>query len=279
MSRKRLCVLVLPVILCLQGYAQDTVKLEYKWKQDQLLRYKVSNELIDGTGGFMGDMQLAGVVRIRTVKVLPDGGAELRIAYESGTLTAMSKTEEFAKRLQPLTFTMSKAGVIKDLAKLLDGDKGTVTVTGRIEGGTSSASTDAYGFVLEALSNAFPTKELKVGDTWTQLMDFASIMEKPIVAQCKLNELNAKDGDHNVVRFVRHASVEEMGADEGGALTEKVSTNSAVSFSAEHGFTTRVDSEHDLHMTIGGGDGLSGTFDIKLKDKAQLELLSVEESS
>jgi len=151
--------------------ALGSVRLEYKFTPGEVMRYKVHQTTSSAFGAALGSGSdvIDGILRFRVLKTLPNGDAEIRAAYEKGTLQAMGENKNIsADFVQPLTFQISKNGIIRNADKLFE-TTGNIKVehAEKSELGTSTSSTsvNVYQFV-DMIFDEYPDRELKIGDSW-----------------------------------------------------------------------------------------------------------------
>lgn len=138
--------------------------LRYKFTAGELLRYNLKM-LMNMSMNISGQaktfpMTTTGVYRMRTVKVLPNGDAEIRAAAES--MKCCMNGQELpikASQLPVVSAVMSPRGEWRDV---------------KIEGGDAMMNGNPLGGMsgMQSTSPVFPEKGLKVGDSWTQEMPF-----------------------------------------------------------------------------------------------------------
>lgn len=125
--------LISALIMCLllgaisAAFGQDAVKLELKFTPGELLRYKM-------VGSVNVDMQIdmpnapqmptipiqvVGVVRQRTKRVLPNGDAEIAAAVESMKMIMGNEAKEFpVNQIPVITMVISRNGTVKSVQGL-----------------------------------------------------------------------------------------------------------------------------------------------------------------
>jgi len=184
-------------VLAGQAFGQETVRLEYKFKQGELLRYKMvmsatinmQMSMPDGSSGQMPSipMQMVGVMRQRTRKVLPNGDAEVAYAFESMKVTVGDMTQQSpTEKIPVITMVISKNGVPKSIQGLekLGGQSGYTQFI-------SPETLGQYG--------ALPEGDLKVGDTWSQDVPFP--IGGRLQMSGKLLSTDTKLGSYTVATF------------------------------------------------------------------------------
>jgi len=230
-----------------QAFGQDTVKLEYKFKQGELLRYKMIMNMtmqMSGIGGEEAEVpamsaQTVAVTRQRTKKVLPNGDAEVTSAVESMKMTMGDKTQELPVDKMPVvTMVISKNGTVKSIKGLDD-----------------KMPTMFGGMDLSALGQlgGLPEGEVKVGDTWSQDVPFPT-GGWSLQVSGELLSTDTKLGKYKVATFKLNiggdvsseipipASSDETSSTGGNmAITGTTSGDATVYFSCEKGQIIRTE--------------------------------------
>ena len=243
------------LMLAAQAFCQDTVKLEYKYTPNELLRYKMvisaNLQLAVPNGQAMTiPMRMVGLVKQRTKRVLPDGSAELAVAFESMRAQVGDQIHEMpAKQVPVMTIVVSKSGQIQK---------------------ASCPGMDSAGLMTQQMLNTggfghyavLPTTDLRVGDTWSQ-----DIPEMPGIGSVretgKLISTNSKVGKYKTAAF-RQSVGGNLNLDSGSALPLRGSPpippgmkmngaflgDGTVYFSVERGQLIRTDGRLDLQVNV-----------------------------
>jgi hypothetical protein len=251
---KRIAILLsLCLVFCAQAYCQDTVKLQYKFTPGELLRYKIvfdANLQLDApsTGKSLTiPIRMSAVYRQRTKRILPDGNAELNVAFESMRMQLGNEARDLpVKQIPVVTMVMAKTGQIQSAG---------ATVNGIM----ANQMLGANGFGQSLL----PDAELMVGDSWTQ-----QIPEIPGVGKFQtrgtLVSSNMKLGKYSVAA-IKESIGGNLNLD--SALAQSFQGTSAqlppgmkmdgaflgdgtVYFSAERGQLIRTDGQVDVQVNV-----------------------------
>lgn len=238
--------------------ARDTVKLEYKFKPNELLRYKMvmnMNMTLD-MPGFEQTMlpntaiQMVAVYRQRTKRVLANGDAEITAAVESIKMTMGGKTESIpADKIPVMTFVMSKNGVVKSMSGL---EKMAAQF-----GGMQFVNPSAMGQY-----GALPEGELSVGDTWSQEIPFPlgegklNVTGKILSTDTKLGKytvaaIKQNMGGHVAYSMTIPASPGQTAPASGSVNAKgKFLGDAVVYFSQEKGQMIRTDGNLTMQMSM-----------------------------
>ena len=269
-----------------QAFGQDAVRLEYKFRPGELLRYKVVMNMKmdmqmsapDASSVQMPPMrmQAVGIMRQRTKRVLPNGDAEVASAVESMKMTMGDKTEAMpAKKMPVTTMVISKNGVLKSVQGL---DK----VYNQF-GGMQFFSPESFGQFA-----GFPEGELKAGDTWTQDIPFP-MGGGSLRVSGKFLSANTKLGSYTVATLEQNAGGDISFDIPVPAPNSEASSTAAnmgakgaflgdakVYFSVEKGLMVRTDGKANIQMKMdfsGGPDGQQGAMNIGIDVNFQMFLL------
>lgn len=172
--------------------ASDSIALRYKFAKGQFYRYRFSNKCqFSGEGIPSRAIELSGVLRIRVIKVLPDGGAQIRVAVESceasgGTIPMTVN----ANKILPVLVTVSPDGTVKDRCSILKG-RNTKLVAGDSSFYATEDDLFEPGFCM--LSAPLPDGKVKAGDTWKKSVEGVDSQE-PLVADCRLVDVSTQQG-------------------------------------------------------------------------------------
>jgi hypothetical protein len=168
------------------------VKLEYKYKVNELRRYKMVMDAMINIKGDLPNMsqippisfKYVSVIRYRTKSVLANGDAQIVMAIESMKVDTNGKTMPLpVDKIPVMKMVMTKTGAVKsvDMPK-------NAGVTG-----LPMQMSDVTNMQVALL----PTGEVKVGDSWIQ--DVPLPMNLGIIhAISKLVGVNVKLGAYNV---------------------------------------------------------------------------------
>lgn len=166
MFRRPLLSVISLTLLCIiaaGAYAQDSIKLEYKFTTGEVLRYKTVIQAVV-TPNFSNEngvqvppvsFQSVGIIKYRTTRVLENGDAEMNVALESMKIDVAGQTKNIeGKDCKPIRVIMSKNGVVKFL------DSPNLTPI--------KDSTKWFDQMKNMQVPAFPSGAVTIGDTWTQ---------------------------------------------------------------------------------------------------------------
>ena len=248
------------ILLCLilgaQAFCQDSIKLEYKFVPGELLRYKmVMNATLQldvpSTGKSLSiPVAMAAVVRQRTKRVLPDGNAEIAVAFESIRVQMGDQVRELpAKEIPVATLVMSRSGRVKNL--------NIPTVDSAQFMGGRMCPVGGFGDYV-----ALPEAVVQVGDSWSQ-----NLPEVPglgtIRGTGKLISANSKVGKYKAAVVKQSIGGDlnmdmplALSAQGGSAVPPGMKVNGAflgdgtIYFSAERGRLIRTDGRVDMQVNV-----------------------------
>ena len=160
------------VLSAISAAYAEPVKLEYKFKKDDLDKYKFAMTMKMDMPSMPGahmlpafDMSFKYTMRKRTLEVYPDGSAKVRVYMSAPEMTGAGvPTQHSEAALQPMTMimTMAKNGRVlkmEGLEQLMEG-------------------VGAMGFDPSTMINQmgmitlFPSDPVEVGESWTQSIPF-----------------------------------------------------------------------------------------------------------
>lgn len=251
-------------VLAGQAAASDAVKLEYKFAAGELIRYKVSQKASGGMMDMFGENTVQvteGILRMRVSKILANGDAEIRAAYESGTYSAIEETTNIsADYVAPVTFQVSKNGVIRNAKQAFE-KAGKVSVTrDDEEGGKRTMRSNIYGPIVQILFRGLPTREVKVGATWEAS---SSGTENPgAIGRSKLVSINTLVKGMPAAVISTTADVKDdssNGSGDDSQLNIQVTVNSKTSFSVEKGRVITMDDVLQFSLSNSSSDGKATT--------------------
>lgn len=265
-------------------WGQEKIKLEYKFTPGELLRYKLvadmnmdmrmSTPQTSGSPGVL-PIRMVGIMRQRTKRVLPNGDAEVAIAFESVKLTMGGKTQELqGKQMPVITMITAKNGTVKKITGM-EGMFGGM-------GAMQFFSPDMFG-----QCNVFPDWELQAGDRWQQQIAFPTGGEVRVVGQ--LLSTDARIGNRRVVTVKQEvggsiglqmafpAADGTQGATNPNMTMEgDILGEGTVYFAVDKGHVVRSDGTANMDMKIGlsgGPNGQSGTVGVSMEMKYEYYLL------
>ena len=287
MPRRQVKLFVLCLVLggiAAQAFGQDTVKLQYKFTPGELLRYKMTMNanvnmqmsMPEATGSQMPSMpfRVVGVVRQRTKRILPNGDAEIAVAFESMRITMGEKTETMpGDKIPVTTMTISKDGTVKNVS-------GMEKMGGQFAGMpfVSPSSLGQY--------NGLPDKDLTIGESWSQTVPFPTGGGNLQVTGT-LVSTNTKLGKYNVATFRQSAGGDiDLGAfmptgmqSSGGSSSGNATFigDATIYFAPEEGRVIRTEGKAAAQVAMnfsGGPEGQSGAMAMTMDMKFDLFLLS-----
>lgn len=259
------------VVLCLifsaigaQAFAQDGIKLQFKFVPNQLLRYKL-NMVMNMTmqGGEMGGntipMNMTAVMRQRVKQVLPNGDGEIAMAYESMQMDAMGNSmPSDVSKMPVMTVTMSPSGAVKKIV-------GLEKMSGAL------ANSGQFGNMSNFVTGtALPLVAVKVGDKWTQEVNF------PMLGKFKVNSQLAAN-DATTATFKQNASGNFDASSTMPALAQMspkgtLTMNSTVVFALNEGYLLKSQGEGNVQMSMDMPNG-AGTMNMVSQMQMTMELL------
>ena len=167
-----LAILAVFVFGAISAAYAEPVKLEYKFKKDELDKYKFAMAMKMNMPSVPGedmlpsfDMSFNYKMRQRTLEVYPDGSAKVRVYMSAPEMTGAGvPTQKNEAALQPMTMimTMAKDGRVLKMEGLEQ----------------AMAGMGAMGFDPGAMINqmgtitVFPSDPVEVGESWTQSIPF-----------------------------------------------------------------------------------------------------------
>lgn len=218
------------------------LKLEYKYKQGVVFRYKVKEQMTANkdVGALVPNTDWDAVLVLKVNKILENGDAEITASYESGTMKALGKTRTVKQGdAAAVTLTVSKQGEIRDpnaLAKA-NGEVHIPVESADDSDGAMTIEPDIFFIVLRSLFQTLPGKELKQGETWKQDVISPS-MEGTVKAQFTLQ----KTGDD--YQGTKAASILSTVDDKAiaipGELSGDIKEKTTMLFAAEQGKVASV---------------------------------------
>ncbi len=260
-----------------QVWAQDGAKLEYKFTLGELLRYKVSEKFSYDSDS---PMVIEGILRLRVAKLLQNGDAEIRAAYEKGTLRYAGKTKDIsADSVAPIIFQVSKNGVIRD-AKTVLKNAGHVEISKTTQTGTGHSRESMGTYVYSTLTSIFreyPDRKLNIGETWEEPSDSLGISSSP-KAVTKLVSIDTKAGGTPIAIIVTtgdetgNPKTNSTDGSAAGSMTMRVVQNTKASFAIEKGCVAAADDKVVITMSSPSRSSANLTM------TAQVSLLPEENS-
>ena len=232
-----------------QAFAQNAVKLEYKLQTGQILRYKVYDKSYGmslGSNPEDAAVVTDGILKLQVLKILPNGDTELRAEYEKGTVRAIGQTKSLsAQSVATAIFKVSKNGVIRDVDNVFK-DAGFVSVTETSQYGHSTVTLNVYASMLACIFREYPSKELKIGETWKSSAADYCISGLP-KAESKLLSIEKKPGVSPVALIATTGEQsDKMTSSDGSdasSVTIKAIQNTKASFSIDNGYTVSCDNK------------------------------------
>lgn len=267
-----LSTLILGSLAC----AQDSVRLEYRLSQGELMRYRVNCKIAGGImdiGGSGSGMITDGILRLRVSKVLPNGDAEIRAAYERGTFKAIGQTKNIsADYVSPVTFVVARNGAVRDSDKVFS-KAGEVTITKQDgKGGRESVKSNVFAPVVRVIFQEMPDRELRAGDTWKPSIDGLGVSAS-LPVQSKLISIDAKSSSAIISTTGSGSETSQMRNYDGssaGSMTVKMAINSRTFFSLAAG---RVLAANDsIQIGFSSGEAESSGANTTISTQATLLL-------
>jgi hypothetical protein len=244
--------------------ASDAVKLEYKFAPGELMRYRIhkssSSEIIDPSG--TEPRVVDGILRLRISKILANGDAEIRAAYESGTCSAIGDTVSIsADRVAPVTFQVSRTGVIRNEKTAFDRAGEVITTRDNEDGGRETVKCNVYKETVPVLFKELPTHDVKVGDTW----DIGSPeKEGPagIVTHSKLTSIDTQVKGMPTAVILTTADFKDNPIIADTQYDVHITLDGKWAFSVEKGHVTQLDEEFKVMTSPSSSDGQTTTTTI-----------------
>lgn len=229
--------------------AEQAVKLEYKFKEGDVSRYKVKEKFSCNKKvmAFDPNSDWDAVLVLKVSKVLENGDAEVTASYESGTMKMQGQTAKVKPgEVPPVTITIGKHGEVRNPEELANAE-GSVGVTVKSPDNSEEVTvrTDVYQNVLRSLLQTLPDKELKAGETWKQ--DVASpSMTGTSQAQCTLQKLVVDYKSIKVVSIV--STIEDKSGATPVGVSGEVKEKATLLFAQEQGKVASVKNNGQILM-------------------------------
>jgi hypothetical protein len=255
----------------LQAFADDAVALRYKFAKGQFIRYEFSNECRISGEGMSRSIVLNGVIRLRVVNVLPDGGAEVRLAVES----CSSKESGVSKKINPndvlpMVLMVSPDGVVKDRIRALQ-QRDNKNVAGDAQFSASEADLLEAGLCV--LSVPLPSGNVKAGDTWKRTVEAEKAGDK-VVEECELIGATAQRGGRTVASIVGRADRSDSKTDSNSNTVAQgnIHSENKASFDIDSGWPVDV-LESDSGEYAGTATGEASPLHVTIKMAIHASLL------
>lgn len=259
------------------------ILLEYKFKEGELLRYKLEMSFdmvmqadipeasaIPPISGFM-----TGTIRQRTKRVLENGDAEIVAAVESMKLDMMGQSNELpVDKMPTCTFIKSKSGAIK----AVEGKKF-----------ESPFSEIPFGDLANfSQHSVLPTSRLKVGETWKQDIPSPFPGAGTFHVEMKLQRLDA-EVEKIRAAVIQQSATGDMDIAQAMAALQKgndevsgkasISANSIIYFSPEQGRLLKVEGtgSMQMNMSFNGQNTSPGQMKMNAQLKFNISLLPDKE--
>lgn len=254
-------------------FAQDSVKLTYKFTPGELLCYTISYKE-SGGAAFLGgsaDTVTEGTLRLRVVKVLPNGDAQIRAAYQKITIrvgTTVSNTS--ADTVKPIIFWVSKSGVIRNSDQLFE-KAGLVKIRSKVDGETETTTVNIYEAALDTIFTEYPDRDLKVGETWKIAVDGPDTSNGGEVVS-KVDSIDSTSATIVTTWDVKDMKIPSENDRDSGAMTASGTLNTKTVFSKEKGCTESTDESFQMTLSSEGDK-------ITTKMSTQISLISKEDAT
>lgn len=182
--------------------------------------------------------ELNGILRFRVVRVLPDGGAEVRIGVESCTTRNSGVTSKVdVKTMDPMSVEVSADGRIKDFVAALETRKGNILIRDSVFEITEA---NVLGISMSVLETPCPSHALSLGESWKQ--KYESSHGGGMVIQTQLVDISVSPGHHRIASLIsaydRVASEEEFGAE---AVKDYNGYQGRASYDLDSGWLVSID--------------------------------------
>lgn len=247
--------------------ADEGIKLEYKFKPGEVLRYKLA---VDMDLAMQSDMagsaqmpamhvKMVGVMKQKTLRILPDGDAEVLVAVESMKMMVGGQTQKVPlDKIPTITLVVSREGLVKKMSGL---DEAAGLLAGMPFAGAANPGQ----------GGAFPSQPVKVGEVWSQKVPFP--MGGMLNTRSQLTSTNSKVGKYRVAAIKQDvggsidlAMPGLMFSPAGRASDESVDIgmkgmvmgDSMVYFSVEHGRLIRTQGSADAQVAMDLSGGMAG---------------------
>lgn len=242
------------------------VDLQYKFKSGEIVRHKVVVDMDLAVAANIPNapqippmhMKAVGVVKQKTIRLLPDGNAEVVDTLESMTVTLGNQTHKVpVQKIPPMTGIVSKYG-----------PSGSLSSGGGMLSGIPLGNFGLTQFIL------LPGQALSIGDYWTDTMSLP--LGVNVEQKSKLVAENGKLGSHIVAIVKQEMSgsmdipVSKLVALAGqfapadcripvdGTIKALMLGDSATYFSVQKGRPIRSEGTLDLQMDANMTDGKQG---------------------
>lgn len=264
--------------------AQETVKLELKFKPGELLRYKMvmnMNISMEGSGPSAHQipnlpMRMVMLMRQRTKQILPNGSAQVNAVVDSMKLTMGTKTQDIPVNKMPLmTVVISPSGRVQSVT-------GLEKLTGAANGMPFMNPWSMQQYC------GLPSNELIVGESWSQSMPFpmggsVSVIGTLVSASEPLGKSKCavvkQDiyGDLDFANLAQSFSGQNIPIPSGLKMKGKINGSGTTYFSTEKGQMMRTDGWADLQMVMdvpaSSQTAQGGTVSMKMRMDFEVFLL------
>jgi hypothetical protein len=237
--------------------AQQGSKIEYNFKADEVLRYKLSMISSVGLQGLGQDatsvpVTLSGILRQQTQRILPCGDAEMLSSCESLKLDIMGQPSNFsAVDMPPLATTITSSGQVKKMES-----------AGKLTSTTAGIVNQLVSLCALAAGVTLPGDPVKVGDKWSS--DLTSSTMYTGKRQFNLAASDEKSAT------IKHSLTGEMSLADtpiGEQLSQmgkgKVSEDGTATFSTTLGHLLKSQATGTVEFPIVGTDSTKGTMAVK----------------
>ena len=264
--------------------AQETVRLELKFKPGELLRYKMvmnMNISMEASGPSTAQipnlpMRMVMMMRQRTKRILPNGSAQVNAVVDSMKLTMVNKTQDIpVKKMPCMTVVIGPSGRVE-------------SVTGLEK---LTAASNGMPFVNPWSMQQYcglPSNELIVGESWSQSLPFpmggnvsvigtlvsaSEVLGKSKVAVVKQDIY----GDLDFANLAQSFSGQQVPIPSGLKMKGKINGSGTTYFSTEKGQMMRTDGWADIQMALdvpaSSQGGQSGSMSMKMRMDFEVFLL------
>lgn len=250
-----------------QPQENSGVTLRYKFTTGELLRYNMKmvmnmNMVISGQAKAV-PMTMTGVYRIRTVKVLSNGDAEVRAAIESmKNVVDGHEMPMKASSMPVFSYVMSPRGEMSQFKTV--GGGGMMGAAGNPLGGMSG---------MQGTSPVFPENGVKVGDAWSQEMPFPGGNGGPLTMDGKVKNQFLLTTMSTSVASIQQSSTGNFqmkmnAGNNGGTISSDgdIDMKGTQCFSTEKGrlVSTNVSGVTHVVTTVSGGNVGNIAMDIQM---------------
>lgn len=241
------------ILMAVSAYSQESVKLQYQFKSGDITRYKVKEKITCNKKlasiDFNSDWDA--ILKIEILDVKPDGVAEIKTSYESGTLKIGGLVHQITQEeVAPVILKVTKEGKILNFDEIVQANTGMVNITTRTEddGGWANKSIgqNVYHSILRSFWQEIPSRELKQGEKWEQAV-LSPLLQGTMNARYELKSLNDHFNGSKVVSISSNIN-EKSPAEKAGGIEGNIKEKSKILFSSEKGQIASIENQGTLQI-------------------------------